>query len=126
LDVVKRFKQSVFIINAMRKWSAIVAVKRLLLLALLFLSSHVYAAEIFGTFTVDGDIATAGTVTLYDRNFNQVSTMPTSSTGQYRLYYANAGTYYLNAVQGQASTDFIELELTVSDRNLDLNLLKNN
>ena len=86
----------------------------------------VQAGEVFGTFTIDGVLATTGTVTLYDRHFNAVDSVSTNATGQYRILYQDPGLYYLNGVQGAASTDFNELQLSTGEHNLDLNLLVSN
>ncbi|KGJ97234.1 putative Ig domain-containing protein, partial [Thalassotalea sp. ND16A] len=94
-------------------------------LSLIILSCSInsQAGEVFGTFTVDGEFATAGTVTLYDRNFNQVSSVDTDGIGRYQLYYPDPGLYFLSAVQAQATTGFVELQLTGDEKNLDLNVL---
>ena len=95
----------------------------LLTFFLLSCTINAQAGEVFGTFTVDGEFATAGTVTLYDRNFNEVSSVTTDGVGRYRVYYPKEGLFFLNAVQAQATTGFVELQLTGDEKNLDLNVL---
>ena len=89
-------------------------------------SWFVQAGEVFGTFTIDGSLATSGTVTLYDRNFNAIDSVSTTETGQYRILYPDPDLYYLSGVQGLATTGFHEMALGNGETNLDLNVLVSN
>jgi len=90
------------------------------------LSNAATAGEVQGIFTLDGEAVNGGSVTLYDRNSNQIDSVITDEQGQYRLYYKDAGSYYLTAIKEQATSGFIELQLTGDEKNLDLNILVTN
>ena len=94
-----------------------------LTLLMILCSGLTYASDVFGTFTIDGVPVDGGTVTLYDRNLNAVGSQTTNATGQYRLLYQDPDLYFINAVQGLATTGFQELQLTGGEKNLDLNVL---